>query len=100
MGAHFLFPWNSTVEEKRGVVAKANGLTSVANAMAPESGTYMNEANPWMVGWQDAFWGPNYQRLLSIKKKYDPDGLLECWKCVGFEEDEAGDEFKCYEGMT
>ena len=100
IGASFSFPWNSTVEEKREVVAKANGLTSVANTMAPDSGTYMNEANPWMVGWQDAFWGPNYQRLLSIKKRYDPDGLLECWKCVGFEESGVGDEFKCYEGMT
>lgn len=53
-----------------------------------------------MEGWQDAFWGPNYERLLSIKQKYDPDRVLDCWKCVGFEEGGAGDEFKCYEGMT
>lgn len=46
VGAAFSLPWNSTVEERREIIAKANGLTSVANAIAPESGNYFNEANP------------------------------------------------------
>jgi hypothetical protein len=25
--------------------------------------------------WQRAYWGPNYPKLLKIKKKYDPTGL-------------------------
>lgn len=33
--------------------------------------------------WQDAFWGENYPRLLAIKMKYDPTGVLTCRKCVG-----------------
>ena len=45
-GGSFSFPWNSTVEEKREIVAKANEITGVANVMAPESGNYVNEANP------------------------------------------------------
>ncbi|KAI0002391.1 FAD-binding domain-containing protein [Xylariaceae sp. FL0662B] len=41
-------------------------------------------------------WGPNYERLLEIKKQYDPAGLLKCWKCVGFEDqDIESDRYRC-----
>ena len=26
--------------------------------------------------WQQAYWGSNYARLASVKKKYDPPGLF------------------------
>jgi Berberine and berberine like len=42
-----------------------------------------------------AFWGSNYARLLQIKKKYDPHGLLDCWHCVGWKG--AGDgRYSCH----
>ena len=34
--------------------------------------------------WQQTFFGDNYDRLLSVKKQYDPTGLFQCWKCVGW----------------
>lgn len=34
--------------------------------------------------WESAFWGENYSRLLEIKRKYDPDQLLDCWHCGEF----------------
>ncbi|KAI1812484.1 hypothetical protein GGS20DRAFT_22345 [Poronia punctata] len=30
------------------------------------------------------------------KRRYDPDGLLDCWKCVGFEEKDIEiDRYRC-----
>jgi hypothetical protein len=50
-----------------------------------------NEANPFTENWKADFWGPNYDKLLHIKKKYDPEGILQCWKCVGYDESEELD---------
>lgn len=52
----------------------------------PSAGTYVNEADYFQPDWQQAFWGENYQRLLQIKKKYDPLGLFYCHHCVGSEQ--------------
>jgi len=35
--------------------------------------------------WQRAFWAPNYRRLLTIKRRYDPDGLFTVHHGVGSE---------------
>lgn len=35
--------------------------------------------------WQRSLYGPNYEELSAIKKKYDPSTLLWCEKCVGSE---------------
>jgi hypothetical protein len=43
----------------------------------------MNEANPRAPQWKEDFFGENYGRLLEIKKKWDPKGLLHCNECVG-----------------
>ncbi|RJE24366.1 FAD binding domain protein [Aspergillus sclerotialis] len=53
--------------------------------LAPDTGAYVNEANPNEPDWQWSFWGPNYPRLQAIKQKYDPDGLFWCLHCVGSE---------------
>ncbi|KAL2839847.1 hypothetical protein BJX68DRAFT_279296 [Aspergillus pseudodeflectus] len=54
--------------------------------LAPDSGSYINEANPYEPDWQWSFWGPNYPRLEAIKQKYDPDNILWCRTCVGSEQ--------------
>ncbi|KAL2860985.1 isoamyl alcohol oxidase [Aspergillus lucknowensis] len=50
----------------------------------PSTGSYLNEAdrnNPW---WKEDFYGEtNYDRLLTIKNKYDPNGVFYCPTCVG-----------------
>lgn len=53
--------------------------------LAPNSGAYVNEADPTEPNWQRAFWGSNYPRLLNLKKKWDPDGVFWCRPCVGNE---------------
>lgn len=52
--------------------------------LTPGGGCYMNEGDWTEENWQQTFFGSNYDRLLSIKKKYDPTGLFNCWKCVGW----------------
>ncbi|KAE8378012.1 hypothetical protein BDV26DRAFT_292614 [Aspergillus bertholletiae] len=37
---------------------------------------YCNEANAYQPGFQSAFWGENYQRLLQVKQLVDPDNLF------------------------
>jgi FAD/FMN-containing dehydrogenase len=62
-------------------------------AIAPDAGSYFNETNYFERSYQKSFWGPNYPRLLEVKKKYDPDGLFfvhngvgsEGWSKDGFE---------------
>lgn len=60
-------------------------------------GAYFNEANPFMSDWAESWWGQDkYEQLVAIKNKYDPDRLLMCWKCVGFEEADMDlDRFRC-----
>jgi hypothetical protein len=54
-------------------------------SLSPGGGTYANEADPDTPDWQHAFWGSNYERLLSIKSKVDPWGVFYCRSCVGSE---------------
>ena len=69
----------------------ARSLKKVSEAMnelirlAPDSGTYVNEADYFEKNWQKNFWGDNYGKLYKIKLKYDPNGLFYCHHCVGSE---------------
>ncbi|KAL8747980.1 MAG: hypothetical protein Q9190_000192 [Brigantiaea leucoxantha] len=53
------------------------------SALAPDSGCYMSEADPRQPDWKTAFYGPNYQKLYSIKKKYDPNHVFYAPTAVG-----------------
>ncbi|KAH4299321.1 hypothetical protein HBH98_084490 [Parastagonospora nodorum] len=53
-------------------------------ALTPGGGCYMNEADWQEENWQQTFFGGNYDRLLAVKKRYDPTSLFNCWKCVGW----------------
>lgn len=60
---------------------------------APDTGVYMNEADRLDPSWQRNFYGDNYERLLEIKQRRDPDGVFYCPTCVGsaeWQEDEKG----------
>jgi len=43
--------------------------------------------------WKEVQWGSNYQRLNYIKNKYDPDGVFDCYHCVGYNGDEIPDQY-------
>jgi len=54
--------------------------------VAPDAGSYVAESSFFEREWQKRYWGPNYARLLSIKKKYDPAGLFFVHHGVGSEQ--------------
>jgi hypothetical protein len=54
--------------------------------LQPGSGSYSNEADPTVEGWKKEFWGENYERLLEVKRKWDPEGVFWCRACVGSDE--------------
>ena len=81
-------------------VAKERAETvMIGNAMAelrkvaPERASYVSESNFFEKDWQRSYWGANYERLLAVKRRYDPDGLFfvhhgvgsEDWSDDGFE---------------
>jgi hypothetical protein len=53
--------------------------------VAPDSGTYVAESGYFLSGWQRAYWGPSYPRLLAAKQRYDPDDLFFVRHGVGSE---------------
>ncbi|KXG54331.1 FAD-binding, type 2 [Penicillium griseofulvum] len=50
---------------------------------APNTGAYMNEGNPFSTTWKQDFYGENYEKLLEIKRKYDPSESLFIWSGIG-----------------
>lgn len=99
LGMGVAWAWNSSVAQREAAIQLQANLTAMIAEISPGSGSYMNEDSPWTEDWETKWWGENYERLLEVKRKYDPDGLLKCWKCVGFEEDTAEEIFPCYTGL-
>lgn len=67
-------------------------LVSSLTALSPGSGSYLNEADWKQPDWQSSFYGVNYARLLSIKKKYDPDYIFYARTAVGNDQWVQGDD--------
>ncbi|KJA21009.1 hypothetical protein HYPSUDRAFT_188119 [Hypholoma sublateritium FD-334 SS-4] len=91
------YSWNfdATLAEKIGQYQKLKRLWTPVRARTPGAAVYMNEADIYEPDYENAFWGPHYERLLSIKHKYDPHHLLDCWRCVGWKG--AQDKrYRCY----
>lgn len=60
-----------------------NEFVPLISSVTPGSGAYMNEADFNQPNWKETFYGANWDRLLSIKNKWDPNGLLYNLKGVG-----------------
>lgn len=54
--------------------------------LVPNAGAYVAESSFFQHDWQQAYWGPNYDRLRAIKRKYDSTGLFFVHHGVGSEE--------------
>jgi FAD/FMN-containing dehydrogenase len=46
-------------------------------------GSYVSESDYFLADWQQAFWGGNYTRLVSVKRRYDPANLFNVHHGVG-----------------
>ena len=77
--------------EARAVDEAMNKLVEVA----PDAGSYVSESNYFQADWQRSFWGPNHERLVTIKQRYDPDGLFFVHHGVGSEDWSADGFVRC-----
>ena len=64
---------------------RMNAAMKLLRDATPGAGTYSSEADYHAPAWQESFWGTNYPKLLSIKRKYDPAGLFRTHHSVGSE---------------
>ena len=82
-------PWSFDPSQWQQMIANqglmTNTIMPAIEAVTPGSGAYMNEANFQQPDFQTAFFGCNYNTLLSIKKKYDPFNFFYAIKAVGSE---------------
>ncbi|KAF1813050.1 FAD-binding domain-containing protein [Eremomyces bilateralis CBS 781.70] len=70
-----------------GLTTHEDKLINIA-AMDPlsvNSGSYWNEGYPGELDWKKTFFGggEHYEKLLALKKKFDPTNSLWCQICVG-----------------
>ncbi|KAM0450938.1 hypothetical protein ACHAO4_006330 [Trichoderma viride] len=81
-------PWNNTAPFSQ-MIADQNTITNdfmpQLEAVTPGSGIYMNEGDFQQPNFQQEFFGSNYNTLLAIKKKYDPNALFWGNRLVGSE---------------
>ena len=65
---------------------KMTGYVEQLKSITPGSGCYINEGDFLDPEWKTTFYGPNYNRLRSIKAKYDPDDAFYAVTAVGADE--------------
>jgi hypothetical protein len=81
--------------------AVTNVLDPALDKLTPNVAAYLNEANFKRPNWQSAFYGTNYPKLVSIKKKYDPNAIFWGPTVVGSEAwAPAADGRLCKTGIT
>ncbi|KAK7959143.1 uncharacterized protein PG986_003997 [Apiospora aurea] len=81
-----LHPWDgapSAWDEMRAMQRRLTGMLPALERVTPGSAAYVNEGDPFQENWKEAFFGPNYDKLLAIKDKYDPEGVFYASKTVG-----------------
>ncbi|KAF3762614.1 FAD-binding domain-containing protein [Cryphonectria parasitica EP155] len=76
----FTDPWKDVFAEQDLITYTIDPTIEKAT---PGSGAYMNEADFRQPDWKQDFFGANYDKLLSIKQKWDPEGLFYCDVAVG-----------------
>ena len=76
--AQFLTSWPEKADDATPARCKS-WLREFHTDMRKDSsgGAYINYIDPELRGWQRAYYGPNYDRLVRVKAAYDPDGLFK-----------------------
>jgi hypothetical protein len=69
-----------------------NGARKMLHDQFPDTGSYgslsdydLKNGLSKEIQWQKWIWGTNYEALLEIKKRVDPNNMLTCHHCVGAE---------------
>ncbi|KAF2739860.1 FAD-binding domain-containing protein [Polyplosphaeria fusca] len=65
--------WEVKMEKEKFQTEVVGGALRKAG---PDGATYVNEGDLNEPNWQESYWGSNYPRLLELRKKWDPAGVL------------------------
>ncbi|KAL2167349.1 hypothetical protein VTG60DRAFT_1382 [Thermothelomyces hinnuleus] len=80
-------PVGSSLAEKAALQNVLTNTMDEALRQASTSGcTYVNEADPYQPNWQSHFWGLEYPKLKTLRKKWDPLGIFCALSTPGTEE--------------
>ncbi|CAG8208939.1 hypothetical protein PENNAL_c0015G07857 [Penicillium nalgiovense] len=72
-------PWRDLSADQ----TRVNNWQTLLRDQTPGGGSYANEATFNDATWKEDYFGANYDRLLSIKRSYDPEGLFWANTAVG-----------------
>ncbi|KAH8820658.1 hypothetical protein F5884DRAFT_57366 [Xylogone sp. PMI_703] len=79
-------PWNFTAPWSDMIALQdlmTDSIIPQLEAITPGSGAYMNEADFRQPNFQEVFFGGNYDKLLQIKNKWDPENFFYAIDSVG-----------------
>ncbi|KAM4059507.1 FAD binding domain-containing protein [Hirsutella rhossiliensis] len=69
--------------ELRRIQTEVNRIQDTFRRLTPRSGAYANEATFDNPNWKADYYGRNYDRLLAVKRRYDPSLALYAHTSVG-----------------
>ena len=81
-------PWNFTAPIEDMIARQdlmTNNFIPQLTELTPDGACYLNEGDFRQPNWQAVFYGSNYDQLLSIKNKYDPNHMFYAITAVGSE---------------
>ncbi|KAK8186483.1 hypothetical protein BC567DRAFT_253939 [Phyllosticta citribraziliensis] len=85
--------------DTRQAFADAHEATERLIALTPGSGAYQNEADTFQSDPEETFWGTeNYEKLYEIKRRVDPDNILTCHQCIGWQPGDV--RYSCYPDIS
>ncbi|KAF2726820.1 FAD-binding domain-containing protein [Polyplosphaeria fusca] len=93
----FEAPWEDMLATQQKIKEQ---VQPTIEAATPGAGAYVNEADFQQDDWQETFYGKNYAKLLEVKTKWDPDGLLYAVVGVGSERWSVGSDGRMCEGES
>ncbi|KAJ3477881.1 hypothetical protein NLG97_g8719 [Lecanicillium saksenae] len=92
---------DATLAEQKAVQDKLTNVEiPILKALERDMGAYLNEADPNEAGFQQSFWGDNYERLYRIKQHIDPKGLFIARRGVGSEDWDADGLCRVHKPVT
>ena len=96
----YTLAWTSTLPvDSRPQIAQAVGSAlQPLKDLTPGGGTYVNEGDVLEPNWQQTYFGSNYDRLVSIKKRYDPGNVFTVFKGIGYANISVANDYsmRCY----
>ncbi|KAJ7446298.1 hypothetical protein FB451DRAFT_1412323 [Mycena latifolia] len=88
-----MWRWNATAADVRGVYDRTSKLMDYVTVVTLDA-AYFNEADVHEPNFEVSFWGEHDPELVAIKMRYDPDRLLDCWHCPGWDRD--SERYGCF----